>query len=244
MPGKALHIRPENVEEDLADKMRKHDCNAFRILSGKSVIHWAVSTDSEGAIEALLEEVERMKRNKTPAIYELHGCRVMEDDDDFREWSPSFEVTFSVWNREDVYYKPVQGYQQNSISKEDLRDAVVEAVNLIREREDTEVDNEDKGVLGYVVDAIKDESTRQAIVGLVGSLIGTIKNAFMNQSQGFMQINGHVGSLPESDFDKVIKDLLVFDPDLLNDLKRLLNLANNNKATFDYVLTQLRQLPL
>lgn len=240
MPAKSLHIRPDFVDEDLPEKMREHGCNAFRILSGKSIVHWCLATDVEGAVDNLLQEVERMRKNRTPAIYELQGCRALEDDDDFRGWPSVFEVTFSVCNREDVYQKPFfyqQASQNNSISKDDLKQAIAEVMAEFQgEDEDVEEDRS-RSVVGYISDIVRDESLRQGVISMIGSIISMIKG--MNQVNNVLPAQQVYGV---SNYDEVLRELEKFDDNLYEDLKRLLRLARENKATFDFLISQLRQI--
>jgi len=229
------HIRPEFVLEDLPALMQENECTGYRIRDGKAVVCSFVSDDDQEALNSLISDLQRLIKNRSLVVYTLEGYKYVKD-----KLESIFTINFKVYEAQPVY---AQQYNPQAVTaavtKDDIREIVSEIINAQDVDEEEAVEN--RGIIGEVVDLIKDEQSRSAIIAAISGIISAIRNNMGNRALP-IAVNGLREDGMDAELMKVINELKGYDVDLLNDLKRLLILAKNNTSTFDYLLSSLRKI--
>lgn len=241
-----VDVVPENVLTDIPALFERQDANAFKIRSGKleklrfpAYFHsdWK---DGGDPMDEFKTFVDRVSRNRDASVFSITFYRLPDDARYWEDGEVVGEYTFRVYDGEvgvvgavskagDVYAQLANLQAENQILRMKL-EQLEEAMN--------EEPEEEKPAVGWVMDVIKDEQARQAVVGLVGSVVQNIVSIV--KGYGGVALPAAVSGLSEA--TEIVNELRKYDAEIENDLKRLLKLAKDNNALFNSLLSQLRQI--
>lgn len=241
-----VDVVPENVLTDIPALFERQDANAFKIRSGKleklrfpAYFHSDWKDDGD-PMDEFKTFVDRVSRNRDASVFSITFYRLPDDARYWEDGEVVGEYTFRVYDGEvgvvgavskagDVYAQLANLQAENQILRMKL-EQLEEAMN--------EEPEEEKPAVGWVMDVIKDEQARQAVVGLVGSVVQNIVSIV--KGYGGVALPAAVSGLSEA--TEIVNELRKYDAEIENDLKRLLKLAKDNNALFNSLLSQLRQI--
>lgn len=249
MYKRLVDILPENVLEDVPRLYEKLDANAYRIRSGKQeklrfpayfFEGWA---ENDGMNE-FKDFVERVSKNKDGSPFTITFYRLPEDARYWEDGEVVGEYSFRVYDGEQ-YDKKIQAV--GSVQPADIsiyeklaelksENEILKSKIEMLEQELAESEEEKGSSVGWM-DLVKDEQARQAVIGLVSNVISSIMGAIKGQKIPLpAAVNG------VADVSSVINELKQYDPEIEKDLQRLLMIAKQDKTTFLFLLSKLREM--
>lgn len=210
----------------------------YTIVSGKKIIHKNTTVDDlEEAADGLQEFLEMLNptksdtyslniyesipaggiNSKTPEDYGFN-FKLRELDGTYEEWMEKNEVQKqqrqSNWNE---MFSRISAIEQRLSEKE------------IEDDDDDDDDEQPTGLSGVLGSLLDRPEVQGAIVNFIGQM--------------FAPKSAKIAGTGESDasLDETLETLKKYDPQLENDLKLLAEMAVNNTAQFNFLLTMLRK---
>jgi len=168
-----------------------------------------------------LPTVKGIIDNKTPHVG-MFTARVTE-------WDPSeFRQNYVI---------PQMSGNSEILSKLNGIESRLNAIDELdnEEEEEPEPDQSEKiaGMIGTITELIQ----TPLIAGLLGKFFNTNTNVMQNEKKIIL-----AGTDTPNDMDYVLNELKKHDPNLQDDLYRLLRMAENNKGQFNFLISMLRKM--
>ena len=228
----ALEVHHVDTDSVL-DAFDELECPAVAIFQGRSLVFSYVGPDVKDASAKLEKQLINIQKSGSEAV---HTLRIYLDCEDRKAitYKTSDNGSFNFRLNEPGPYKRRGQYADGPSLTERVMGIEGKLDQLINdEGEGEEITGEPVGLIGQVMEVIKNP---EAMTGIM-QIIGGIREMFAGKPIPVLS------GLPGDNSDP-IAILTQYDPDILNDLKLLARLAQKDKAQFDSLIRMLRSMNL
>jgi len=206
----------------------------WAIFQGKALIHKCVGKSMEEAC-AVLEEFLGMIGTHSTAVYTL---KVYEDAGRIKENTPcdgSFNFRLVDEKEREERNTAYRGAQREILAR-------LEAIEARLQGGDDDDDDEGDKLSGVLTELLREPSKIGQLIDAGKSLLGLISSPKVIPMQKVGSVNPEPPAQHDDKLQAAIETLQRNDPRIAEHLAKLAALSENDKATFQYLLTMLDKM--